>query len=398
MALKQRRDQLSDCEAAPKDGAAEKNSVARSPESAVVSSSTAAFSTTTTSTTTWLTSILLILFGVILALVLVEVGFRLLRAAFPPIGFSSDRPKAYFLPAGAPNSRDYPYGYEKPPGVFRIAVVGDSFTFGTAMHLDDNFSKRLERILNLPRPAVPELGPIRSNRVEVLNYGTPGFATWQEVSVLEQLIPREPDLVILQVTLNDAELKPFRVSHPDWLKRPEWPVFRWWHSLEFIVGRVWNSWTYEMHARYHRELFENPENWRRFDDAVRDFKRMTENRGIRFGAVVFPHFSHPFDDNYPFRTVHQKITGRLQELKIPTLDLLEAYKGMDNSRLQILPGRDAHPNEIAHRIAAERIYNWLSRYHLIPRELKVLKSDHRAGDSTTLMRTGDQPDKDPMLY
>jgi hypothetical protein len=51
---------------------------------------------------------------------------------------------------------------------------------------------------------------------------------------------------------------------------------------------------------------------------------------------------------------------------IPILDLRSHFQGIDVYRLQLIPGKDTHPNEIAHRIAAEAILRFLNQRHLIP--------------------------------
>ena len=40
-------------------------------------------------------------------------------------------------------------------------------------------------------------------------------------------------------------------------------------------------------------------------------------------------------------------------------------RGIPDERLQIRPGVDGHPNEIAHRIAAESLYAWLEKEQLV---------------------------------
>lgn len=49
------------------------------------------------------------------------------------------------------------------------------------------------------------------------------------------------------------------------------------------------------------------------------------------------------------------------------LDLLEAYRGVDVYRLALVPYTDAHPNELAHRIAADFILDYLARARFVPR-------------------------------
>ena len=44
---------------------------------------------------------------------------------------------------------------------------------------------------------------------------------------------------------------------------------------------------------------------------------------------------------------------------IPTLDLWPWFEGKETMRLEVFPGIDGHPNEIAHRLASEGIYRSL---------------------------------------
>src|SRR5688572_7729446 len=56
------------------------------------------------------------------------------------------------------------YSYEKPPGVRRIVVLGDSFGIGYEVDVQQTFAMVLERELRNRNP-----------RVEVLNAGVSGF-------------------------------------------------------------------------------------------------------------------------------------------------------------------------------------------------------------------------------
>lgn len=84
---------------------------------------------------------------------------------------------------------------EKPAGVLRIAVIGDSITFGRPYPEDLLFPRILETRLNRRFPDL---------RFEVINAGLSGRDTWEERALLEQVVlPLSPDLVILQICLND---------------------------------------------------------------------------------------------------------------------------------------------------------------------------------------------------
>jgi lysophospholipase L1-like esterase len=85
--------------------------------------------------------------------------------------------------------RDRDYPHVKSPDVYRIVILGDSFT--EALQVDDDvpFPKVLETMLN---------GLGGTPRIEVLNLGVSGYSTAQELLLLRLFGPRyRPDLVML---------------------------------------------------------------------------------------------------------------------------------------------------------------------------------------------------------
>jgi hypothetical protein len=52
------------------------------------------------------------------------------------------------------------------------------------------------------------------------------------------------------------------------------------------------------------------------------------------------------------------------------VDLFPCFKDMDQSRLQYIPYKDSHPSEIAHRIAAEALWQDLVHSGLLPTKIK----------------------------
>jgi lysophospholipase L1-like esterase len=88
---------------------------------------------------------------------------------------------------------DREFDYEKPPGVKRIVSLGDSFTMGYEVDLDQSFSMVLEEQL---RDAGYE--------VQVLNAGVSGFSNAEEALYLErELLNYDPDVVVLSYFIND---------------------------------------------------------------------------------------------------------------------------------------------------------------------------------------------------
>ena len=85
--------------------------------------------------------------------------------------------------------------HEKRQGVYRILVLGDSFTFGQGIKdLHDTYPKLLEQKLNQ-----------KSNiTFEVINAGKRGSETYEEFNFLnDKGIKYSPDLIILGYMVND---------------------------------------------------------------------------------------------------------------------------------------------------------------------------------------------------
>jgi hypothetical protein len=112
------------------------------------------------------TSLILPLFGLLIALIGVEIAFRLIGGDKPAPGVS-DRPEFYYAHNNAETFKGAGYPAEKPAGEFRIAVVGDSFTFATAMQADDSFPAKLGRLFERVYP---------DQKIRVINYGVPGYS------------------------------------------------------------------------------------------------------------------------------------------------------------------------------------------------------------------------------
>ena len=77
---------------------------------------------------------------------------------------------------------------EKPAGVYRIALLGDSMVEGLQVPIEQTFGKLVEKRLNG-----------ESNRsVEILNFANSGYSTVQEYLLLkEKVFKYHPDLVVL---------------------------------------------------------------------------------------------------------------------------------------------------------------------------------------------------------
>ena len=145
--------------------------------------------------------------------------------------------------------RDREYG-TKAADEFRILLIGDSFTFGHGLELEQTISRQLEKLL-------AERGIAK--KVTVINGGVIRYGPWQERGFLnDRGFDFEPDLVILQLfPANDIAntlardgrlLRAYSMQQVVWGRerhyRDNWQVrANYWLSAHSSVFRSLCEWT-----------------------------------------------------------------------------------------------------------------------------------------------------------
>jgi len=99
---------------------------------------------------------------------------------------------AYHVAINSKGLRDRERSYDKPAGIFRIVVMGDSMVFGSGgVEVPDRFTDILER---------------STENVEVINMGVPGYGADQEYLYLKtEAFKYHPDLVVFCAFFNDFD-------------------------------------------------------------------------------------------------------------------------------------------------------------------------------------------------
>ncbi len=273
--------------------------------------------------------------------------------------FVSD-PRGYFGDDGtityhtnAQGWRGPAFEREKPRGTFRIVALGDSFTFGAGVRDEDLFLAHLQAALDRRSPP----------RYEVINLGVMGFNAAHEAALLEHYaLGLDPDLVLVFFVLNDAEVLVPRGLRPQGLAAlPRVPadVEPWSLLVDHLRVRLDNrernrSWVADMHANFEPD---HP-GWRSAQQALALEKELSRKHAFDLVLVIFP-LMWELDD-YPLAAIHAKIAAAARGLGIPTLDLLDAFRGRDAESLWVHPSNH-HPNERAHAIAGYALSEYLRR-------------------------------------
>jgi hypothetical protein len=156
-------------------------------------------------------SVLLVVLSLLFSLAAIEGALRVVGDSYPefnalhPVYGWKPRPgvegRHAFEGEGrmrinAAGFRDADHETAKPDGVFRIAVLGDSFTEAREVDLAETYWKRMETGVQAC------IGDGR--RVEVLNFAVNGYGTAQQYLVLrDEALTYAPDVVLLAVFIGN---------------------------------------------------------------------------------------------------------------------------------------------------------------------------------------------------
>jgi lysophospholipase L1-like esterase len=269
----------------------------------------------------------------------------------------------------------------KPPGERRIAVVGDSFVFGSLVDDDETLPRQLEARLAARHP---------EERLQVLNLGVPGYQVRQLVTTLERVSVLQPDVVLLNFFVNDPVDTPltYRATEPD----PECPPLGWEQRCIVGLGLMGAQWAQREGAsvqertlgwlcrrsaladlladRLYWSLYKRVNvrnyrhNWRadgpgyaRILAAIDRGRALGERHGFELQVSLYPLLTEL--DHYPLAEVHRRLAIDCAARDVVFHDLLPPLAGLRPSSLWAHP-QDHHPNAACHGLAAARLAEGLA--------------------------------------
>jgi GDSL-like Lipase/Acylhydrolase family len=302
-------------------------------------------------------------------LLAIEGGFRVRSWLTPtPRWIAEDHypenPRGYFRDCGdgtfCPITDRAPvHGCDAPvdPAKGQILFVGDSFTFGQGVNPADAWPSRIDF-------------PGRQRR----NCAVSGHSiTPVHRDAVRRIEELHPDLVVYGMVLNDFGLYPpedpafegvggatmiadfmnFRTRNLDEYVRGRAhaaPV-RWLLSLSETARYFYRAAVMRRVSALTREGYEEAFRGEHRAEGFRLIRDMA-GRSKRFLVVLFPLFVD--FSRYPFEALHRSIREELERSRIEVIDLLDTYRGRDARELTVYE-TDQHPNEVAHRLAAETL-------------------------------------------
>jgi lysophospholipase L1-like esterase len=242
----------------------------------------------------------------------------------------------------ADGMRDDDYSVERNKSR-RIAVLGDSLTFGWGVEKADTFEVQLEKMFSEQEPT------------EMLNFGHGNYNTEQQVNLFKKKgLKYAPDEVAVFYFINDAEVTPVR-SGWLWVSQLRSVTFLW-SRVRGLLTRATPGQTF---VSFYSALYEDDQpGFITVQESFLELKQICANNGISLKVLMLPELHDLVD--YPFTTEYAKVADFLRSHDIAVLDLTDSFAGYEDAEGLWVAPDDAHPNALAHKMIAEYSFSFLA--------------------------------------
>lgn len=267
---------------------------------------------------------------------------------------SSRDERAYLANRNRPTRPRNSLGFrEREIGVkhaYRIAVIGDSFTWGVGLKEDERFSDLI--------------GAALGSEYEVLNFGVLGANLPGHLRELETALTVSPDFVLLQLFVNDWETRSMRRPEPRGLL-PWQGLDQWFLRSSVLYGMLQEQWMNvqfatgltESYPHYMQRYLGDPRTSqsRATSNLLHRFIRRSRAAGVQMGIVLFPDPS-PLGEQYAFGYLHDRVRATCDAERLPCVDLRPVLADRFGDPHAMWVSRfDRHPNARVNRLAAAAI-------------------------------------------
>lgn len=258
--------------------------------------------------------------------------------------------------------RDREYSLKKTEGIKRVLGIGDSFTFGYQVALEDSYLKQLEKRLN-----------IRRKNWEVINAGVSGYNMWQYLAYFEHYgYQYEPNFITLGIYFDDfygdpsiegenapqqryrsfsfLRLVNFSRNCMDLLK----------YRFRYIFNAAWlksieERRKYILESKYASLLHgeEDPGLYKKFELRLKKFVELTGKHDARTLVIFIPDI---IQLNSPeFQVLNRILKDMCHRYRIDYLDMTPLFENTDSVKSLYLLPHDAHTSPLGHKIIAREI-------------------------------------------
>lgn len=256
-------------------------------------------------------------------------------------------------------SKAHPYGFNdttissvKPPGVFRIAILGDSVIWGDGLPDEERWSRKFEKLVKGDNP-----------NIQVLHWGICGWSTLDQVKFLKAHAAEWAlDYLLIGYISNDPDVKTIPQNHFQWntyrFPREMAKVFP--YAARFIFGYLSQllnervpGWGYD----YWEEQLYTDANLKEYEKVVRDLKSIVTDLQVPTTVLLIPSSWYSY-----FGEKFQRVTPIFERAAIPVFNMYpEIYSRLSNVPLPDLRANraDGHPGPLMTDAFADIVHSEL---------------------------------------
>ncbi len=252
----------------------------------------------------------------------------------------------------------------KRDDVFRILVVGDSYTFGTGMPEDQTYAALLEKRLSETFTVEVVNAGVRGNESEDILYG----------GLVPMMIELEPDLVVYGICLNDFQPSmkdpAYRARRSVRIKRylegskdKYVSILREFWSWRTMTGpRIWSGMTHDFFGQI---LVDFDARRDRFAHDLTSMNRVVAEHGVGpMVAMVVNHFLEVEDERADMLTAAaERCAADAGMHVVPAASYYERYRGRS---MRVSPWED-HPNATGMNMFADALADAIRDLPIIQR-------------------------------
>lgn len=256
--------------------------------------------------------------------------------------------------------RDYEYDYDKASTTTRILGLGDSVTFGSGVKFEDTYLRQLEKKYQENNIAV-----------EIIKAGVNGYEfDQQHTYFFEEGYKYEPDIIMMGVVLNDAEIIDIEKRRQRYVKTDqEENNSPYYCALCTMINNVINKLD-PKEKNYNQIYFELVHNlwkgeaWENYQSKLLEINDYAKENDAKIVLVIYP-YAEQFENHLGYDNEPQnKITKLAEENDIVSIDLLE-YLDTANYADYFLENDNLHLNAKGYALVKDIIFTELSNTNII---------------------------------
>ncbi len=235
------------------------------------------------------------------------------------------------------------YSVSKPKNTFRIITIGDSYTYGLYINAKDNWTKKLEILLN------KNANCRNIKRFEVMNLGVPGYDI--EYSIERFRLKGEkynPDLVLFFLKNDDFEY-----------------INEYILPKEKQIRRQMNLYPDDPNY-YYKDGIKYP-TWDRAGSILRD--EIGEKQILEYQLKSLKKMNNYYNRKlfvFTFHSTNTKYKNIIGEFSHSRKDIFFYDNLVDIYKLNYFLYPDPHPSQEGHKAIAEDLFKQLVKDNIIP--------------------------------